>query len=153
MKFIDDMSALALPLIEESGCELVDAEYKKEGSQMILRFYVELNEGHISIDELAEVSEKISKAIDEREDIRDNFVLEVSSPGVERVLKKPKDYERFAGSRVDVSLYKARDGAKKLVVVLGGYSDGVFTFSDDKGTFTLNESEVAKINLHFDFKF
>ena len=153
MKFIDDMSALALPLIEESGCELVDAEYKKEGSQMILRFYIELSEGHISIDQLAEVSEKISKAIDEREDIRDNFVLEVSSPGVERVLKKPKDYERFAGSCVDVSLYRARDGAKKLVAVLEGYSDGVFTFSDGRGPFTLNESEVAKINLHFDFKF
>ena len=153
MKFIDDMTELALPLIEESGCELVDAEYKKEGSVMILRFYVELSEGHISIDELAEVSEKISRAIDERDDIRDNFTLEVSSPGVERVLKKPKDYERFAGSRVDVSLYRARDGAKKLVAVLEGYGDGVFTFTDANGTFELAESEVAKINLHFDFKF
>ncbi|MBO4359807.1 MAG: ribosome maturation factor RimP [Eubacteriaceae bacterium] len=153
MKFIDDMTELALPLIEESGCELVDAEYKKEGSVMVLRFYVELNEGHISIDELAEVSEKISRAIDERDDIRDNFTLEVSSPGVERVLKKPKDYERFAGSRVDVSLYRARDGAKKLVAVLEGYEDGVFTFTDANGTFELAESEVAKINLHFDFKF
>lgn len=153
MKFIDDMTELALPFIEESGCELVDAEYRKEGSSMVLRFYIELAEGHISIDELAEVSEKISKAIDLRDDIRDNFVLEVSSPGVERVLKKPKDYERFAGSRVDVSLYRAREGAKKLVVTLEGYEDGVFTFSDERGSFELAASEVAKINLHFDFKF
>ena len=100
MKFIDEMTELALPIIEESGCELVDAEYVKEGQRMILRFYTDLlPDGGISIDELAMISEKISEAIDRREDIRDNFVLEVSSPEWKGSLKSPRITNVFPEAR------------------------------------------------------
>lgn len=153
MKFIDEMIALAMPAIESQNCELVDAEYKKEGTQMILRFYIELKEGRVSLDECAAVSELISKEIDARDDIRDNFILEVSSPGVERVLKKPSDYVRFSGEKVDVALYKAYEGEKKFTCVLKGYDDGNILFEKDGKDFALRESEVSKMNLHFDFNF
>lgn len=153
MKFIDEMIELAMPAIEQNNCELVDAEYKKEGTQMVLRFYIELKEGRISVDECAAVSEIISKAIDESEFSQENFILEVSSPGVERVLKKPADYVRFSGSAVDVALYKPYEGKKKFTATLVGYENDTFTFDENGNVFTLTQSDVAKINLHFDFKF
>lgn len=153
MKFIDEMIELAMPAIEQNNCELVDAEYKKEGSQMILRFYIELIEGRIGVDECAAVSELISKAIDESEFSQENFILEVSSPGVERVLKKPSDYIRFSGNSVDVALYKPYEGSKKFTAILKNFENDTFTFELNGGEFQLPLSDIAKINLHFDFKF
>ncbi len=153
MKFIDEMIELAMPAIEQNNCELVDAEYKKEGSQMILRFYIELIDGRIGVDECAAVSELISKAIDESEFSQENFILEVSSPGVERVLKKPSDYIRFSGSSVDVALYKPYEGSKKFTAILKNFENDTFTFELNANEFQLPQSDIAKINLHFDFKF
>ena len=153
MKFIDEMTKLALPVIEQNGCELVDAEFKKEGTQQILRFYIELKEGDVSLDECAAVSRGISELIDESEFSQENFILEVSSPGMERVLKKESDYIRFSGRKVDVALYKPYDGAKKLTVVLKGFSEGKFTFESEEKIFEIPAEDVAKINLHFDFEF
>ncbi len=153
MKFIDEMVKLATPVIENNGCELVDAEFKKEGTQQVLRFYIELKDGDISLDECAEVSRGISDLIDESEFFQENFILEVSSPGVERVLKKESDYIRFSGRRVDVALYKPRAGEKKFTAVLKSYSEGIFTFASEEGDFELQLDDVAKINLHFDFEF
>ena len=153
MKFIDEMTKLALPVIEQNGCELVDAEFKKEGVQRILRFYIELKDGEVSLDECASVSRGISELIDESEFSQENFVLEVSSPGVERVLKKESDFVRFSGRKVDVSLYKPYKGSKKQVVVLKEFVDEKFTFESEGKEFEIPSEDVAKINLHFDFEF
>ena len=152
MKFIDKMNELVIPIIQSKGCELVDSEYIKEGSNQVLRFYIEKLDAKISIDDCAEVSEAISKEIDSDESIVQSFILEVSSPGVNRVLKKESDYIRFNGSKVDVSLYKpTTDNRKKFTAVLKGYNEGIFTFEIDGENITTAESEVSKLNLHFDF--
>ncbi|MBR4395704.1 MAG: ribosome maturation factor RimP [Eubacteriaceae bacterium] len=155
MGFLDEMIELAEPIIREKGCEMADAEFVKEGSIKILRFYIEKAEGAVTLDDCAAVSEEISRAIDERgDDGQEEYTLEVSSPGINRVLKKEKDYERFSGSKVDVSLYKAINGDKKPVLILNGHSGGVFSFTDmDGNAVELKDSEVSRINLHFDFDF
>lgn len=154
MRFIDEMTHLAMPVIEQHGAELVDAEFKKEGSQQVLRFYVELKDGRIGIEDCAAISTDISALIDASEVQSDNFVLEVSSPGVNRVLNKEKDYIRFSGSKVDVSLYKTVEGMKKFTCLLSKYEDGAFVFTLDDGTaLKINKEDVGKINLHFDFEF
>ncbi len=154
-RFIDRMTALAEPVIEENDCELVDAEYKKEGSEQILRFYVEAKEGRVTLDQCTEINRQISDIIDTMEDITQSFVLEVSSPGIFRVLKKEKDYIRYSGNLVSVSLYKSVEGvkSKQFIATLVGFDteNKTFTFDSQGEIFNVEEKNVAKINLHFEF--
>ncbi|MCL1913812.1 MAG: ribosome maturation factor RimP [Eubacteriaceae bacterium] len=151
---IDRAREAAEPLIEQCGCEIVDVEYKKEGAEFVLRFYVERIEGNIDIEDCVAVNKLLSRHFDEIGLLETNYVLEVSSPGVERVLKSPKDYARFSGSQVDLSLYKAHgsDG-KKITCELLGYDEEEsqleFSYKDEK--FKLKPEEIAKMNLHFTF--
>ncbi len=80
-KLLDQILAIATPIIEQNNCELVDAEFKKEGSDKILRFYVDLQQGHISLDECAEINRQLSDRLDETDLIEEQYILEVSSPG------------------------------------------------------------------------
>lgn len=152
-KFIDIMNELAEPLINECGCELVDSEYKKEGADMILRFYVEAKSGRVSLDELSEINTRLSDMIDEHDEIQNTFILEVSSPGVNRVLNKERDYLRYIGSTVDVSLFSALDNRKQFTAQLVGYDSGekLFTLSAEGDVFNVEQNKVAKMNLHFEF--
>ncbi len=152
-KFIDIMNKLALPVISDCGCEFVDSEFVKEGGQRILRFYIEKTDEAIGLDDCAAVSRGISALIDSREGDEEEFVLEVSSPGVNRILKTEKDYARFSGSEVDVSLYRAIDKEKKFVAVLIKHEQDQFTFKKEETEITVADDNIAKINLHFDFKF
>ncbi|MBR6801656.1 MAG: ribosome maturation factor RimP [Eubacteriaceae bacterium] len=154
-RFIDRMIAVAEPVIEKNDCELVDAEYKKEGSEQILRFYVEAKEGRVTLDQCTEINREVSDIIDTMEDIVHSFVLEVSSPGIFRVLKKEKDYIRYSGNLVSVSLYKMVEGvkAKQFIATLAGFDteSKTFTFDSQGEIFNVEEKDVAKINLHFEF--
>lgn len=158
--FLDKMTEIATPIIEKEGCELVDAEFKKEGASKVLRFYIELAEGRISLDKLADTSEKLSAAFDEAQESDGSlqkqgaYILEVSSPGVERILNKEKDYIRFSGDLVDVSLFSgAKTGKKKFVAKLVSYdpANQSFHFESEGEDIRLELSEVAKINLYFEF--
>ena len=151
MRFVDKMTVVAEPIIENLGCELVDAEYVKEGPRMVLRFYVEKREGHISLDDCAAVSEAISAAIDARTDDGNGFVMEVSSPGVERVLKSEREMAHYIGSEVDVSLYEPVNGEKKFVCVLGEKRGGEYLFIRNGEEMRIPAEKIGKINLHFDF--
>ena len=152
-KFLDRMISEAVPILEGQGCELVDAEYKKEGSQWVLRFYIELTDGRISLDDCAEANRLLSARLDEIDTGLDSFILEISSPGVERVLNKEKDYLRFRGSEIDVSLFRSINSRKKFTCILNDYlqEEKVFVFADDGEEFRIDAADVAKINLHFSF--
>jgi len=150
-KLLNDFIKIALPIIEENECDLIDAEFKKEGTEQILRFYVELKEGRISLDDCIKINKEISDKLDETDTVNDNYVLEVSSPGVNRPLNKEKDYIKFKGSKIDVSLYEHVDGRKKFTCVLADYNDKVFTFTIESESFQIPADKVGKINLHFEF--
>lgn len=124
-RVVDIVEQLTLPIVQECGLDLVDIEYKKEGGSWFLRVYIDKPEG-VDIDDCSRVSEQLSDRLDEVDPIPTAYFLEVSSPGAERPLKKPADFERAIGSYVHVSLYEPLKGNKSYDGVLTAYGeDGV----------------------------
>lgn len=140
-----------LPLMEEYGFELVDVEYVKEAGNWYLRAYID-KEGGIAIDDCEVVSRRLGDWLDEKDFIQDSYILEVSSPGLGRPLKKEKDFARNIGKKVDVRLYRARDRQKDFTGVLKTYDAKTVTIEMENGTeLVLERTEVALIRLAFDF--
>ena len=102
---------LVTPIIAEHGFELVDVEYVKEGSDYYLRVYAD-KEGGINIDDCVLISRSLEEKLDAADRLTDPYILEVSSPGLTRPLKKDKDFKRNLGKKVEVKLYRAVDGRK-----------------------------------------
>jgi len=109
------------PYIDDEGFELVDVAYVKEGSQYFLRVYVDKPGGGIDIDECSKISEYLSARLDENDPIPTAYFLEVSSPGAERPLKKPGDFERAVGKHVLITTYEPIDGLKEFEGTLLAY--------------------------------
>jgi len=132
---------LARPIVEELGFELVDAEYKKEGSHYFLRLFVD-KRGGIAIDDC----ELVSKAVDpvfDRELQADPDYFEVSSPGLTRPLVTPADFRRHEGEEVDVSFYKVIDGKKHFTGIILKASDDAVVFGIGKDTVEVPYDAVA----------
>ncbi|SIS90012.1 ribosome maturation factor RimP [Alicyclobacillus vulcanalis] len=102
---------LVQPIVEREAVELVDIEYTKEGKNWYLRVYID-KPGGVDIDDCSRVSEQLSEELDRVDPIPNAYFLEVSSPGAERPLKRPADFERAVGRFVHVSLYEPLEGAK-----------------------------------------
>lgn len=140
-----------LPLMEEHHFELVDVEYVKEGSNWYLRAYID-KEGGIAIDDCEVISRRLSAWLDKEDFISDSYILEVSSPGLGRPLKKEKDFARSVGKQVDVKLYRAREKQKDFTGILTKYDKETVTIELEGGsTMVFNRSEIALIRLAFDF--
>ena len=133
-------------ILQDSEFELVDVEYIME-RDWYLRIFVD-KPGGVDLDDCQMLSEKIGKILDTEMLLEDSYILEVSSPGIDRVLKKDRDFIREAGKQVDVSLYAPLDGKKNFVGTLE---------SRDKNFLTLKEfqpiprEKVAQVRLHIDF--
>ena len=132
--------------------ELDRTEFVKEGQDWYLRVYVDKREGEgygiMGTDDCEAISRYLSGKLDEADPIKQNYYLEVSSPGMDRPLLKDKDFERFMGSLIEIRLYKPLDGSKFYIGTLTGYSDGTVTIADEKGKeITLQRKDAAKINL------
>ncbi|MCX8130095.1 MAG: ribosome maturation factor RimP [Clostridia bacterium] len=117
------VSELALPITEKHSFELVDVEFVKEGANWYLRIYID-KPGGITIDDCQVISEEISDKMDETDPISQSYFLEVSSPGLERPLKKDSDFEKFKGEQVEVKLFQPLDGKKVFEGELVGLVDG-----------------------------
>ncbi len=142
---------LLLPLMEEYSFELVDVEYVKEGGSWYLRAYVD-KEGGITIDDLEMVSRRLSDLLDEKDYIEDSYILEVSSPGLGRPLKKEKDFKRSLGEAVDIRTYRAIERQKEFTGVLTAYDRDSVTITFEDGTEkTFDKKDIALISLAFDF--
>lgn len=143
--------AFLLPLMEERHFELVDVEYVKEGGNWYLRAYID-KDGGIAIDDCESVSRVLSDWLDREDFISDSYILEVSSPGLGRPLKKEKDFARSMGKQVEVRLYRAREKQKDFTGVLSGYDRGAVTIEqEDAGRLVFEKSEIALIRLALDF--
>ena len=143
-------AALLQPIVEEMKLERVDVEYVKEGADYYLRAYID-KEGGVNIGDCEAVSRRLSDLLDEKDFIADAYILEVSSPGLGRQLKKDKDFVRENGKEVELKLYKAVGGTKEYVGILSGFDDKTVKVTID-GTETAFEREnIAKIALTIDF--
>lgn len=142
---------ILLPIVEEYGFELVDVEYVKEGGTWYLRTYID-KEGGISIDDCEKVSRRLSDILDEKDYIDDTYIMEVSSPGLGRPLKKEKDFKRSLGKEVDIRTYRMIDKQKEFNGILKDYDKDTVTIElDDETLKTFEKGDIALIRLAFDF--
>lgn len=143
------ISSVVEEIIADMDLELVDVEYVRE-RDWFLRVYLD-KEGGIDLTDCQVVSEKLSEFLDAKDPIKENYLLEVSSPGLDRVLKKEKDYVRYNGHKVDIQLFKPVDGQKQYVGVLNGFTDAVISILVDDKEVELERSLIAQMRLHIDF--
>ena len=146
----DLTAALAEPIVQEQGCSLWDVEYVREAGQWFLRVYID-KEGGVSIQDCEAVSRPLSDALDEADPIEGSYVLEVSSAGADRPLKRPEHFRQFLGAQVEVRLYRALEGRKEYVGILACYEAGDVTLQTEMGTQTFLKQDVAQVRLYVTF--
>lgn len=144
-KKIEDVAAeVAFPIVEKYKFELVDVEYLKEGSNWYLRVFID-KEGGITIDDCQLVSEELSDELDKVDPIKQSYFLEVSSPGIDRPLKKEKDFEKFKGELVEVKLFQPIDGRKIFEGELIGLKDNIISMMHNKEVMEFEKDKVATV--------
>lgn len=150
------VSGIAQPILDSMGLELVDIEFGRVGRDAVLRLFID-KEGGVMLDDCAGFSRELSAVLDVEDVIACNYTLEVSSPGLDRPLKKQADYDRFVGRQIKVRTYQPflDDSGNKRKTFLGkldGLIDGVVKMTLKEGqTASIPLEQVAKANLEFEF--
>jgi ribosome maturation factor RimP len=156
MDVVERVTELAAPFAASLGLELVEVEYRQEGRQMVLRLFID-REGGVTLDDCASVSREMTEILDVEDFIQGHYNLEVSSPGINRPLKKAADYERFTGRLVKIRTFEllADDAGNKRKTFQGlllGLEGGVVRLKLTEGqTAGIPLEKVAKANLEFEF--
>ena len=142
--------AFLLPVLAEHNFELWDVEYVKEAGTWYLRAYID-KEGGIAVDDCEVISRILSDWLDQTDFIEESYILEVSSPGLGRPLKKERDFGRSLGEEVEIRLYKALNKQKEFTGILKAYDKETVTIETAEGELVFNRSDIALIRLAFDF--
>lgn len=139
------------PIVEQAGAELVDLEVAGSHGRPVVRAYVDTEQG-ITLDECARLSRLLEAELERTGAVPERYVLEVSSPGIERPLTRRSHFERFVGHEIDVRLYTKREGRKKYVGALEAVEDGErgyrIVVRDGQERWTFAEEEIARAKLH-----
>lgn len=130
---IERVRSIALPLFTELGLELVDIEFRREIGGWVLRLYLDKS-GGVTLGDCQRVSEELSDLLDVENLINHPYTLEVSSPGVNRPLRREADFLRFVGQRARISTSQAIEGQRRFLGVLKGYEDGTVSLERENGT-------------------
>ena len=139
------------PMVEKHGFELVDVEYVKEGGNWYLRAYIE-KPGGITVDDCEVISRELSDKLDEKDFVEEAYILEVSSPGLGRPLKKEKDFARSLGEEVEVRTYRAVNRQKEFTGILKAYDKDSITIElENEEKMTFARTDIALVRLAFDF--
>ncbi|MBD5549094.1 MAG: ribosome maturation factor RimP [Lachnospiraceae bacterium] len=145
---------LLKPIADDNGVEIYDVEYVKEGSEWYLRCYIDKAEG-VNINDCEAVSRALSDELDKVDFIEDAYILEVSSPGLGRQLKKDKHFQKSLLSEVDVKCYKPINGSKDFTGILKAFDENTLTLEMDSGKekedITFNRKDIATVKLTLDF--
>ena len=153
-KVSDAVYALALPLAQENGYTVYEVEYKKEGADMVLRVVLDTvtDDGEpVSISACENVSRALSDILDKNDPVPGAYMLEVTSPGLDRSLKKEEDFSRFAGKEVEIGLYKAVNGSKLLTGVLSGLKNANVVISDGSREISIPREDTSFVRLAVKF--
>ncbi len=141
------LEAMLKPAVEEMGYEIADLEFVKEGPNWYLRVFVD-KDGGVTIDDCELISKELEKILDENDPIEQAYFLEISSPGIDRPLKKREDFIKFNGENIDIKLYKPFEGSKEYTGRLAGYDDDgnvTVEIGDEKLTFA--KKDIASVRL------
>jgi ribosome maturation factor RimP len=147
---------LVSPILESTHCTLVDVEYVKEAGTWYLRVYADKQPGGIFIDDCEKISRALEEKLDEEDFIDGEYVLEVSSPGLDRPLKKPRDFERSIGEDIELKFYKPFQGEKEWVGKLLAYSEEaksirVMLEEEEPEGVEIALSDLSMIRLYIEF--
>lgn len=139
-----------LPVVNQLGYYLWDVEYVKEGSEWYLRITIDSEDG-ITIDDCEIVHRAIDPVIDEHDPIENAYHLEVSSPGIERVLRTAEHIEAFAGEEVEAKLFAPLDGKKALRGKLCGMENGIVTIECEGKSYSIEHKKISRMTTVFEF--
>ncbi len=141
-----EIETLITPVIEQEGGELVDLQWRREGHQWVLRLFLDKPKG-ISLDDCAYFSDRVGALLDDTNAIEQSYVLEISSPGLDRVVKKEKDFERFAGKPVKVRIKIAENGQRRFAGILKGLRDGAVAVQVGPDLKLFSRANVDEVRL------
>ncbi|MCL2527446.1 MAG: ribosome maturation factor RimP [Defluviitaleaceae bacterium] len=144
---IASITNLLTPVVEAQGVSLYDLEFIKEGSDRILRLYIDKDTG-VDLEDCERVSRAAEAVLDEKDPIDTAYYLEVSSPGVERKLSKPEHFARYTGNKIAIRLYGPIDGRKKFTGILANYEDNTLTLTEEDGNnHTFQQAQISACKL------
>ena len=146
MKITDRVRAFAEPVAASHGCSLWDVEYVREGGEWFLRLYID-KQGGVNINDCEAISREMDPILDREDPIEGSYRFEVCSAGLERVLKRPSDFEAFLGSDILVKLYRPVNGMKEYPCVLKAYGDEGVTVEYRGSELTFPKAQVAMVRL------
>jgi len=147
---VNKVTDLVEPILDEMGFELVDVEYLSHYGKWVLRLYIDKEAG-VTIDDCVRVSREIGDLIDVKEAVTHEYTLEVSSPGIDRPLRKEKDFVRSVGKKVKVRLIAPMDGRRSFTGYLKDFKNGTLYLEMDGVPVALPWAEVDKANLVYEF--
>ena len=142
---------MAEPLAEQNGLELIEVEFVKEGSEWYLRLYLYKENGTVELDDCEKISRLVSDQLDKKDPIEQAYRLEVSSPGIERPLKRDKDFLRFKGEKVRAKVFMPINGQKEFVGELGEVDAQTIQIICDGESVSVPRDKVSKIHLEWEF--
>lgn len=136
--------------VQDLGYSIYDVEYVKEGKDYFLRIFIE-NEKGITLEDCEKVNDGISDLLDEADLIKDQYYLEVSSTGIEKVLRKDKHFQKQLGNLIEVHLFKPLDGLKQMEGFLEKYDQDSIQIETNGEIKTLNRKDIALVKTKFDW--
>ena len=150
-KIEDKVMELVSPVITSLGYEIYDLEYVKEGKDYYLRIFIDKENG-ISIDDCELVNNSITDLLDEKNYIKEQYYLEISSSGLERRLRKDWHFEKYKGSKVEANLFKAVDKQKNIRGILNGFDEKTVTIQTEENNLVqLDKTNISVIKTIYDF--
>lgn len=141
---------LLAPIAQDNQVEIYDVEYVKEGSEWYLRAYIDKPEG-VNINDCEAVSRALSEVLDKEDFIPDAYILEVSSPGLGRTLKKDRHFEKSLGQEVEIKLYQPIEKCKEFSGILKAYDKDSITIETDGQQLRFERAKTALVRLAIDF--
>ena len=149
-KLLQEVRQVVEPILESQGFELVDLEYQRESRGWVLRIYLD-REGGITLDDCTGVSHEVGAVLEVKDIIPNAYILEVSSPGLTRPLKKPEDFNRFRNQLVKIKLYQPLNGRRNFKGTLLGLEGETVRVEVEGQVFDIPLPSIAKANLEIDF--
>lgn len=153
MKFepvIQEVYKTIEPILQSQGLELIDVEYKREAQGWVLRIYLD-REGGITVEDCAEASRELGAILEVRDLIPNRYVLEVSSPGLTRSLKKPGDFNKYQNRSVKIKLFLPLEGRRNFKGKLLGLKEDKVCVESERRIYEIPMQNIAKANLELDF--
>lgn len=141
-----EIETLIAPLVAQEGGEIVDLQWRREGHQWVLRLFIDKPNG-VTLDDCAYYSDRVGAFLDEKNAIEQSYVLEISSPGLDRVIKKDKDFEKFAGKPVKLRIKIAENGQRRFAGILKGLQDDKVAVQVGEILKTFDRRNVDEVRL------